>query len=190
MLKATYKKKSITELIELAQEDDYKALEEIIKSVQKTVYTTLEYLMPNKSNISDLTQTVLIKMSKNIKTLKSPQKFNIWLNKIITNVYFDEMRRLKNKCFYISIEDNECKELKDEKSNTPAEKCIAQEINKIVKESILSLPEHFKIAIILREFSGLSYQEIADITNTEIGTVKSRIARARSRLQNDLKHCI
>ncbi len=190
MLKSSYKKKSRQELITLAQNDDYKALEELIKSVQKTVYTTLEYLVSDKSNISDLTQNVLIKMSCSIKSLKNPEKFNSWLNRIISNVYFDEMRRVKNKCYYISIDDEECRDIKDEKNITPADKCAAIEIDKIVKESILELPEHFKVAIILREFGGLSYQEIADITHAGVGTVKSRIARARARLQNELRHCI
>lgn len=190
MLKSSYKKKNQQELITLAQNDDYKALEELIKSVQKNVYTTLEYLVANKSNISDLTQNVLIKMSKGIKTLKEPEKFNTWLNRIISNVYFDEMRKLKNKCLYISIDDEECREIMDEKNIPPPDKCAASELDKIVKKSILNLPEHFKIAIILREFGGLSYQEIAEITHAGIGTVKSRIARARAKLQTELKHCI
>ena len=190
MLKSSYKKKSIQELVILAQNDDYKALEELIKTVQRTVYTTLEYLVTDKSNISDLTQNVLIKMSRGIKTLKSPEKFNTWLNKIISNVYFDEIRRLKNKCLYISIDDEECREIKDEKNIPPPDKCVASEVDKMVKNSILNLPEHFKIAIILREFGGLSYQEIAEITHAGIGTVKSRIARARAKLQAELRHCI
>lgn len=190
MLKSSYKKKSIQELITLAQNDDYKALEELIKSVQKTVYTTLEYLVSDKSNLSDLAQNVLIKMSRGIKTLKSPKKFTPWLNKIISNVYFDEMRRIKNKCFYISIDDEECREIRDDKNIPPPDKCAASELDKIVKESILNLPEHFKIAIILREFGGLSYQEISEITHAGVGTVKSRIARARAKLQTELKHCI
>ncbi len=190
MLKSSYKKKSQHELIILAQNDDYKALEELIKSVQKTVYTVLEYLVSNKSNILDLTQNVLIKMSRGIKTLKEPEKFNTWLNRIISNVYFDEMRRLKNRCYCISIDDEECREIMDDKNIPPPDKCAASEIDKAVKQSILGLPEHFKVAIILREFGGLSYQEIAEITHAGIGTVKSRIARARTRLQNELKHCI
>ena len=78
----------------------------------------------------------------------------------------------------------------DEKSIEPIEKCSAVELDKLVKLAILSLPEYFKISIILREFSGLSYKEIAEITNVTIGTVKSRIARARLILQNKLKNCI
>ena len=60
----------------------------------------------------------------------------------------------------------------------------------MIKEAIRDLPEQFRIAIILRELQGLSYEEIAEITNSSVGTVKSRIARARGKLQNGLKSYI
>ena len=81
----------------------------------------------------------------------------------------------------VSIEEN-CNDIVD-KNIQPHEKCIASELDMLVKQSILNLPEHFKIAIILRELAGLSYQEISDITKAGLGTVKSRIARARMILQ-------
>lgn len=188
MFNLPYKKKSLEELIVLAQQSDSRAIEALIKACQKNVYTTLSYLVSNKSEVYDLTQNVLIKIAKNIKSLRSVEKFNTWLNRIISNVYYDELRKNKKYKECLSIEDEECQEIKDTK--TPIEKCINSEIDKIVKNSILELPTHFKIAIILREFAGLSYQEIADITQAGLGTVKSRIARARAILQDQLKNCI
>ena len=190
MLNSSYKKKNIDELIILAQQDDKKAIEALIKLTQKDIHTTLSYLLRNKNEVHDLTQTVLIKMIQNIKKLKFPNKFKPWLNKIISNAYYDELRKIKRTCEHISIDKPECQELHDNKKSCPIEKCISNEIDKFVKNSILNLPTHFKIAIILREFGGLSYQEIADITHTGLGTVKSRIARARNILQNNLKSCI
>ena len=190
MLKSSYKKKSINELVILAQKDDFKAIEALIKLCQKDVYTTLSYLVDNKSDLNDLTQTVLIKMVRNISKLRQPEKFNSWLSKIISNVYYDELRRKKRLGECISLDKEECQELKDDKTSSPIEMCANAEIDKIVKNTILELPAHFKIAIILREFAGLSYKEISDITNSGIGTVKSRIARARAILQNQLKNCI
>ena len=70
------------------------------------------------------------------------------------------------------------------------EKCITSECEQQIKNAIRELPEPFRIAIILREFQGLSYEEIANATNTEIGTVKSRISRARIKLHNVLKNYI
>lgn len=188
MLNSSYKKKSVKELVSLAQQDDPKAIEALVKSCQKDVYATLSYLVPNKSEVYDLTQNVLIKMVKSIKQLRSVEKFTPWLNRIISNVYYDELRKNKKFEDCLSLDKEECQEIKDLK--TPVEKCINSELDKMVKESILNLPAHFKIAIILREFAGLSYQEIADITHAGLGTVKSRIARARAMLQLQLKNCI
>ena len=190
MSRVSYRKMDINKLVQLAQKEDYKALEELIRIVQKDVFATLSYLVDNKNEISDLTQIVLFRFAKNIALLSNPDKFKSWLNRIIYNVYFDDIRRKKRGCFYISIEEDNFSELVDEKSIEPIEKCSAVELDKLVKLAILSLPEYFKISIILREFSGISYKEIAEITNVTIGTVKSRIARARLILQNKLKNCI
>ena len=69
----------------------------------------------------------------------------------------------------------------------PDETTIGNELTDIIREMICKLPEHFRIVIILRELQGLSYEEIAKITKTNVGTVKSRISRARNRLQECLK---
>ena len=61
------------------------------------------------------------------------------------------------------------------------------QLEKIIKKAILELPEQFRIAIVLRELQGLSYEEIAEATKSSVGTVKSRIARARGKLQEGLR---
>lgn len=79
------------------------------------------------------------------------------------------------------IPDKKCK---------PPEKCISAELEQIIKDAIRALPEQFRIAIVLRELQGLSYEEIAEATNSSVGTVKSRISRARLKLQDGLKSYI
>ena len=69
----------------------------------------------------------------------------------------------------------------------PEEKALNKEISDVIRQAMLRLPEQFRTAIVLREVEGLSYDEIAVITQTEMGTVKSRIARARTKLQEMLK---
>ena len=64
---------------------------------------------------------------------------------------------------------------------------MSAELEKIIKKAILELPEQFRIAIVLRELQGLSYEEIAEATKSSVGTVKSRIARARGKLQEGLR---
>lgn len=185
-----YKKLPLEELIILAQHNDYKALEEIIKREQKNVYAAFAYLNANNESILDLTQETLLRVAKNINTLKNPKLFKSWLNQIITNLFYDELRKTQRKGETISIDNDDINtiaiEILDKKCK-PHEKCVSSELEKIIKDAILSLPEQFKIAIVLREFQGLSYEEIAKATQASIGTVKSRIARARNKLQQDLK---
>lgn len=186
-----YKKMSLEELVVLSQQDDFKALEELIKREQKNVYASFSYLSSKAENVSDLTQEALFRVAKNIHTLKNPKLFKSWLNQIITNLFYDELRKSKRKLETVSLDDNSDNpsiklQLLDKKCK-PHEKCISGELEKIIKKAIRTLPEQFRIAIILREFQGLSYEEIANITNSNLGTVKSRIARAREKLQDDLK---
>ena len=194
--KINYKNMSIEELIVLSQNNDYKALEELIKHIQKDVYATVNYLIKDGNNISDITQEVLLKIAKNINSLKNPTCFKGWINHIITNTYYDFMRKSNRKPETISLEYT-CEpmnfalkiEIPDKKFK-PMEQCISSECEKMIKNAIHQLPEAFRIAIILREFQGLSYEEIAKTTNSGIGTVKSRISRARIKLQEALKNYI
>lgn len=180
-----YKKLTETEIIELAKNNDFKALEELIRRNQKNVFATFSFLVKKRENIADLTQETLLRVAKNLNSLKNPKNFKSWLNQIITNLYYDEIRKNNKKPECISIDENPLP-IVDLKCK-PHEKCISSELDQVIKKAILELPEHFKIAIILREFEGLSYEEIAKLTNTNIGTVKSRISRARDRLQCDLQ---
>lgn len=194
MSKLPYKKIPLDKLILLAQQDDYKALEELIKREQKNIYTSLMYLSGDKDNVYDLTQETLLKIAKNIKTLVSPKNFKSWSNQIATNVFYDYMRKNKKDYEVIPLdhaEDNSffatIKNFFTDKRCKPPEICLSSELDKIIKYEILNLPEAFRIVIILRELEGLSYEEIALATNSNIGTVKSRISRARNRLQENLK---
>lgn len=189
--KLLYKKMSLKELVVFAQQDDFKAIEELLKREQRTIFASFCYMAKDKETIPDLTQDVLLKIAKNIKTLKHPNIFKSWENQIIINVFYDSLRKSYRKLDTISLDaENEdsyqATQVPDKKSK-PADKCLTSELEKIIKSAILTLPEPFRVAIILRELQGLSYEEIAHATNATVGTVKSRIARARGRLQNDLK---
>lgn len=185
---------SQAELINLAKEDNLKAIEELIKRNQNNIYASFYYLSNNCEDILDLTQEALLKMARNIKSLKEPAKFKAWLNQIVTRLFYDYVRNKNRKLQTVpldkpddtqgnkfNVSDVPCK------SCTPEESTLNTELNCIIENSIQKLPEAFKLAIVLREFQGLSYEEIAEITNTNVGTVKSRIARARNKLQDDLK---
>ena len=106
--KLQYKKMSLEELVVLSQQNDLKALEELIKREQKNVFAAFSYLTDKRENISDLTQEALLRVAKNISSLKNPKHFKSWLNTIITNLFYDELRKSARKPDTISIEDTEC----------------------------------------------------------------------------------
>lgn len=183
------------DLICTAQNDDYDALEELIKREQKNVYTSFCYLGASQENVSDLTQEVLFRMSRNIKTLKNPKLFKSWLAQIISNLFYDELRKKQRTpdtysidSFWQNNEENDNSEFHicDNKLN-PHDKTLGNELTDLIRETICALPVNFRLVIILREIQGLSYEEIARITQTNVGTVKSRIARARTKMQECLK---
>ena len=181
-------------LILLAQQDDYYALEELIKREQKNAYAMFYYYDPERQDLADLTQEALFRMAKNIKNLREPKKFQSWFNMIITHLFYDEIRKKQKKPPTISIDINpneetnviNIAEIRDKKK-MPQETTLAGELNNKIIGAIHALAEPFRIAIVLRELQGLSYEEIAEITNTSVGTIKSRIARARTKLQENLR---
>ena len=194
--KLNYKKLTISELVVLAQSDDFKALEELIRKIQRDVFATLAYMLKSSENLHDLTQEVLLKVAKNISGLNSPKCFHGWLNHIIANTYYDYLRKLKRKPETLPLEyvcpalDLDIKIELPDKGKKPMEQCITLECENKIRQAIRGLPEAFRMAIILREFQGLSYEEIANTTNSTVGTVKSRISRARTKLQEVLQNYI
>lgn len=195
--KLQYKKMSLEELVVLSQQNDFKALEELIKREQKNVFATFSYLAKKRENVADLTQEALLRVAKNIQSLKNPKHFKSWLNHIVTNLFYDELRKTARKPDIISMDEEtdedtnfSLKSIIPDKKCKPPEKCITAEMEEVIKKEIKELPEPFRVAIVLRELQGLSYEEIAQATNASVGTVKSRISRARLKLQNGLKSYI
>ena len=172
-------------LIKLAQNGDREALEKLIKLEQNNIYTTLFYLKRNDNELYDIMQDVLVKITKKINQLKNPIFFKTWLNKIIVNTFYDYTRK-EAKYSKNSEFDEKFNDIPDEKAN-PSNKILYTELDRVIKKTIENMPPHYKIPIALREVQGLSYENISEITNTSIGTVKSRIARARGIIKNEIK---
>ena len=189
MSKSCYKKKDIKYIIEKAQNGDIKAIEELIRRVQKEIFTMFSYLTDKRDDIADLTQDVLLKMAKNLKNLKDVRNFKSWLNQIVINTFYDNLKKI-SKNSNVEINSEKLLEIKDKIGCEPGEKCLFSEMEKLIRLALLALPENLRIVIVLREYEGLSYEDISRITKTNLGTVKSRISRARLRLQEELKEFI
>lgn len=185
-------------LVRLAQQDNTAALEELVRRQQKRVYAVLAQMAPERNDIADLTQEVLIRMCRSVKNLRVPATFNVWLNRIITNLFYDELRKKPRQLNTQSLDaptysgDPDSQDLIDtvemvDPQLLPESKSLGNELQQKVYAAMATLPEHFRVPVVLREVQGLSYEEIASVTGTELGTVKSRIARGRLKLQQLLR---
>ncbi len=190
----------VEDLVVQAQSDGataMAALEELVIRHQKTVYVALYQLAPERNDIADLSQEVLLRMCRSIKSIRNPKTFKYWLNRIITNLFYDELRKSPRRVQTVSMDavlnddnnDGAGQATKDipDSSARPDNLILNTELDQKIKDAISELPEQFRTIVVLREIQGLSYEEIASLTHANLGTVKSRLARARLKLQEMLK---
>jgi RNA polymerase sigma factor (sigma-70 family) len=171
---------------------DRAALTEIMKRYRSHVDRLLYHLAPDWQDRADLSQEVWIRVYRNIKNLNEPEKFRGWLSRIATNLFYDELRKRKRNSSPLSLDAPillNGSELDWEiaaDGPSPEDNMATREFYEQLRVAISELPDAFRQTIILREIDGRSYEEIAEVTQVSIGTVKSRIARARLRLQEQL----
>ncbi|NEO97593.1 MAG: sigma-70 family RNA polymerase sigma factor [Symploca sp. SIO2E9] len=169
------------------------AFAELLRRYQSHVDKVLYHLAPDWQDRADLAQEVWIRVYRNIKRLHEPVKFKGWLSRIASNLFYDELRKRKRIARPLSLdaplrlEDGEIDwEIASNQAN-PQEDMTTREFYEQLRKAISALPEVFRTTIVLREIEGMAYEEIAQITGVSLGTVKSRIARARARLQSQLQ---
>lgn len=184
------------ELVQQCQvlQPDAKLFAELIRRHQGQVDALLYKLAPEWSDRADLSQEVWIRVYRYLHRLQEAEKFRGWLGRIVTNLFCDELRKRKRlgKIVYLDapIQTDNHDQISWELPSqlpSPVEKLSTQEFYEKLKVAIADLPESFRQTIILREIQGMSYEEIAELTQVSLGTVKSRIARARARLQQQLQ---
>lgn len=171
----------------LAKQGNATAFEVLIRHFERLIYSIAYRMMNNREDARDLAQEALIKVYRSMDKCEDINGFKNWVCRITTNVCIDEIRKRKNKQA-VSIDahgENEASILdaraSDEK--TPEEVVLDGERAAKIKAAINSLSETHRALIILREIKGLSYEEVADALDMNLGTVKSGIARARLRLR-------
>ncbi|NJD03334.1 MAG: sigma-70 family RNA polymerase sigma factor [Ruminiclostridium sp.] len=179
------------DLLEGAKSGDVAAFEQLIESYQKKIFNMALRMLGNYDDAGDLTQEVLIRIYKSIRSFKEQSSFSTWIYRITTNVCLDEIRRRKNRKVIsldeeIKLDDGDMKRQIESDEPSPEETAEAEDLKKIVNDAIARLSEEHRIAIVLRDIQGLSYEEIAEVLKCPEGTVKSRINRARQALKNVL----
>ncbi len=146
------------------------------EKVRSIVFITVN----NHDVVDDISQEVFLIVYKNLNKFRFESQFTTWLYRITVNKCKDYLRKMKIRSIFSPINEWE-----HEFGYTPNQENI--DIKEIVQNAISKLPEKLRIPLLLKDIEGLSYQEIAESIQCEIGTVKSRIFRAREGLKNILK---
>lgn len=171
-----------------ARQGDIQAFEELVGSYYTKVYNICYRMLSNSEDASEQAQETFIKAFRYIKDFKGNCSVSTWLYRIATNVCLDFIRKNKNKKT-VSLEQNTFEDLqvKDRlmSDNPGPEKAAELNAQKdAIKNALSKMNEKNRMIIILRDFMGLSYDQIADTISAPVGTVKSRISRARSELRD------
>jgi len=175
----------------LQLDDDFSLIQRFIEGDESTFRTLVQrhkdkirniiYLTLNSSDsVDDIAQDVLITTYKNLKSFRFESQFSTWLYRITVNKCKDHLRKIKIRSIFTPIKDGD-----EDPVYVPSME--HKDISEIVNKAISKLPEKLRLPLLLKDIEGLSYQEIAEAVSCEIGTVKSRIFRAREGLRELLK---
>lgn len=180
------------ELIARFQEGDTYAFDLLVKRYQDPLLNFVYRFLGNHTEAEDIVQETFYRLYKNKHYYREIAKFSTWIYTIAGNLAKTELRkRNRRKLFSISHFMSTEKDYDIPDSNfTPDTVTNSQITDKIIQRAIDRLSPKFKEVIVLRDIQGMSYEEIAEIVKIPLGTVKSRVNRARLRLQEDLKDLV
>ena len=180
------------QLVERARRGDKRAFELLVEKYQRKLARLLSRLIRDPGEVEDVTQEAFIKAYRALPSFRGDSAFYTWLYRIGINTaknYLVAMGRRAPTSCEVEAEEAEGQEggelLRD--INTPESLLLTKEIGNTVNAAIESLPEELRSAIQLRELEGMSYEEIAKLMDCPIGTVRSRIFRAREAIAERLK---
>ena len=178
-------------LIKRAQSGDVAAFEALIEAYEQKVFHIAYRMAGNPDDAADMAQEILLKIFRNVGKFKGESKFSTWVYRVATNTCLDELKKAKRKAAYSLDEEFETEEGQlgvevADTAPTPEQRVEGQEIRDAITEAISRLSEEHRQIIILRDINGLTYEEVADILDCSLGTVKSRISRAREQLRKIL----
>ena len=179
------------ELVRKAKSGDGRAYDILMEQYHDAVFNIVYRMVRNKQEAEDLTQETFIKAYNSINSFKEEYAFSTWLFKIATNHCIDFFRKRKLKTYSmdepVQYKEDEIKHEYASDDPTMEHRMIDSEKSRLIREAINKLPEKYRMAIILRHHEEKSYDEIAQILNLPLGTVKARIFREREMLKKHLK---
>ncbi len=175
-------------LMLLVGRGDTAAFEELIERHQTLVLGTVARMLGSNSDVDDIAQQVFVRVWKSAGRYVARAKFTTWLLKITRNLVFNELRRAKRRAHVPIQPDSEADELplRDEAVSTPDAAALENELHRAINDAIAQLPETQRMAVILRRYEEMTYEQIADVLDLSVPAVKSVLFRARTELRERL----
>jgi RNA polymerase sigma-70 factor (ECF subfamily) len=166
--------------------------EGIVRDHSARVYRLALHLTGNPHDAEDLTQDVFVRVFNSLASYQ-PGTFEGWLHRITTNLFLDRVRRRKRIRFdWMGDEDATVATSQSfdrhERSGQPEDAFDMGNLDDDILEALAELPPEYRVAVVLSDIEGLSYEEIAATLGIKMGTVRSRLSRARARLRESLAH--
>lgn len=182
------------ELIKAFQAGKKAAFDELVLKHKDKVFSLCYWFVGDYQDANDLAQDVFFKAFKALKNFRFESSFSTWIYRIAVNTCKNRLKsfqyRLKKKFVHLNntaaAKNNPGIEMADE-SSSPEIELGRKEKSRLIQAAINSLPAEKKAVVVLRDIEGLSYEEISSVTGFNLGTVKSKLARARQDLREKLK---
>jgi RNA polymerase sigma-70 factor (ECF subfamily) len=179
-------------LIEYAQGGDLNAFNRLVLAYQDMLYNQAYRLIGDDAAAADATQEAFLSAYRNIRTYRGGS-FRAWLLRIVTNASYDELRRQKRRpTTPLEPVDHDGEEVESPRwmvdpGESPEDSATRAELRRAIQHCLQTLPDDFRSVVVLVDVQGMDYSEASQAIGKPLGTVKSRLARARLRLQNCLK---
>ncbi len=177
------------EFIAAAQKGDRAAFNQLVRAYQTLVYRTAFRVLREQTAAEDATQNAFLAAFKNIRAYRGGS-FKAWLLRIVTNACYDQLR-VKQRRPAASLDamldgEDPVPNVDRAGSESPQEFVERRELGAVIQRGIATLPTDQRVTLVLADIEGLDYEEIAAVTGTNLGTVKSRLSRARAQLRDFL----
>lgn len=177
-------------MIMRCKQGDREAFNSLVLKYQKQVFNIAYSMLSDYEDASDAVQEVFVKVYKSVATFKGQSSFTTWLYRVCANVCNDILRKRQRRAISVSLnnDDDDSKFLAELPSSepTPDERLEINERQKAVRDAVNELKKEYREIIIYSDMQQLSYDEVASILRCPVGTVKSRLNRARNALKKKL----
>ncbi|MEE9196914.1 MAG: sigma-70 family RNA polymerase sigma factor [bacterium] len=176
-------------LVERCRAGDEEACEALVRQYQERVFALISRMTGDPDRVEDIAQEVFLKAFRSLKSFRGGSRFYTWLYRITVNTVLNTMRS-QGRRQETSLDAMGGLEVQADADMEPAEVTARLELARRVREAIDQLEEPYRVIVYLRELEDLSYEEIAEVVELPVGTVKSRLFRARQQLKGLLQHLL